>query len=143
MDHRVPSPALTFAEPSKLAPRGTLVVVPGRGEQPEVYRRFGARLAVDAYRVHVVGDPTVDEDSVHRQVADASSDAVGPVVLVGVDTGALFAAGLVAEGRAPAVDGLILAGLPGTEPAGREVGVLGGRAGGTDHLPDSPGPHLR
>ncbi len=117
MDHWVPSPALTFAEPGKLAPRGTLVVVPGRGEQPEVYRRFGTRLAVDAYRVHVVGDPTVDGDRVHRQVVDASTDAVGPVVLVGVDTGALFAAVLLADGRAPGVevDALILAGLPGAE----------------------------
>lgn len=108
--------ALTFSEPSALAPRGTLVVIPGRGEQPEVYRRFGSRIAVDAYRVHVVEDPTVDEERARRQVAERSAAAVRPLILVGVDAGALFAARLAADG-APA-DGVILAGLPGPdEPA--------------------------
>ena len=106
------SPPLTFAEPSKLVARGTLVMIPGRGEQPEVYKRFGTRIALDAYRVHVLDDPTVDEHRVRRQVAESSTGAARPVVLVGVDAGALFAARLVAEGQAAQFDALLLAGLP-------------------------------
>jgi pimeloyl-ACP methyl ester carboxylesterase len=115
VSQRAPTPALTFLEPTKLAPRGTLVVIPGRGEQPEVYRRFGTRIAVDAYRVHVVDDPTVDEGRVRRQVAEASAGAVGPVVLAGLDAGALFAARLATDGAH--VDALILAGLPSSDQA--------------------------
>jgi alpha-beta hydrolase superfamily lysophospholipase len=95
------------------APRGTVVVVPGRGERAEVYRRFGTRLSVDAYRVHVVTDPTVDADGTRDQIARAIDDAVPtpPIVLAGSDTGALFAAALVAN-AALKPDALILAGLP-------------------------------
>lgn len=32
-------------EPAGPAPRGTLIVLPGRGETPTSYRRFGRRLA--------------------------------------------------------------------------------------------------
>lgn len=43
---------------------------------------------------------------------------VRPYVLVGSDTGALFAAGLVASGQVTEVDALVLAGLPAAaEPA--------------------------
>ena len=110
-------PPLTFVEPSKVAPRGTLVVIPGRGEQPEVYRRFGTRISLDAYRVHVLQDPILDEHRVRRQVTASITAAVGPVVLVGLDAGALFAARLAAEGQAAPVDALVLAGLPGPDQA--------------------------
>lgn len=106
---------LTFVEPPNVAPRGTLVVIPGRGERPGVYRRFGTRIALDAYRVHVVEDPTLEEETARRQIAESSRDAFGPLVLVGLDAGALFAAKLVADGYASGVDALILAGLPGPE----------------------------
>lgn len=114
MTFRSPLQVLTFLEPAELSARATIVVVPGRGEQPEVYRRFGTRLSVDAYRVHVVRDPTVDAAGVQRQLQEAFSAAVAsaPLVVVGSDTGALFAAGLAAEDRLPDVDALILAGLP-------------------------------
>jgi alpha-beta hydrolase superfamily lysophospholipase len=94
-------------------PRGTLVLVPGRGEHAEVYRRFGTRLSVDAYRVHVVADPTVDADVARGQIAGLTDGAsqTRPIVLAGSDTGALFAAALVATGELEP-DGLILAGLP-------------------------------
>ena len=69
-------PPLTFVEPSKVAPRGTLVVIPGRGEQPEVYRRFGTRISLDAYRVHVLQDPILDEHRVRRQVTASITAAV-------------------------------------------------------------------
>ncbi len=108
---------LSFLEPEGgPAQRGTVVVVPGRGERAEVYTRFGTRLSVDAYRVHVVTDPTVDANGARDQIASAVAGAIDgathtPIVLAGSDTGALFAAALVATGELKP-DGLILAGLP-------------------------------
>jgi pimeloyl-ACP methyl ester carboxylesterase len=108
---------LSFLEPEGgPAQRGTVVVVPGRGERAEVYRRFGTRLSVDAYRVHVVTDPTVDDDGARDQIASAVASAIDgaaqtPIVLAGSDTGALLAAALVATGELKP-DALILAGLP-------------------------------
>ena len=40
--------------PPGLRTRGTVIVVPGRGEGSATYQRFGRRLAADAYRVRVV-----------------------------------------------------------------------------------------
>lgn len=106
----------SWENPPGVGPRGTLVVVPGRGEHPGVYQRFGTRIAVDAYRVRAVDDPTVDGDGVEQQIRAVLAEAglARPVVLVGSDAGALFAAGLLAQGKVEA-DGLILAGLPTTE----------------------------
>ncbi|SHM63546.1 alpha/beta hydrolase [Cryptosporangium aurantiacum] len=112
----------TWDHPPAVATRGTVIVVAGRGEHAGVYHRFGTRIAVDGYRVHALGDPTVDPAGVedHLQALLTESAPVHPVVLVGSDAGALFAAGLVAAGRVDA-DGLILVGLPtvvpGSEPA--------------------------
>jgi len=33
----------SWREPDGIAPRGTLVLIPGRGEQPVLYTRFGRR----------------------------------------------------------------------------------------------------
>jgi len=112
-----------WKEPEGVAPRGTLIVVPGRGEHPGVYERFGRRVAADGYRVWAVGDPTLAEDQVTRQIVGLLADGpVGetgpePRVLVGSDTGALFAA-------AP-LDGVRswYAGLP----TGELVSIAGGR----------------
>ncbi|MEW2517287.1 alpha/beta hydrolase [Actinacidiphila alni] len=101
-----------------LAHRGTVVLLPGRGEHPGVYERFGRRLAADAYVVHVLDVP---EDRDAGAVA-AAVDAVGagaaePLVLAGSDTGALRA--LAAAGRtAVPPAGLLLAGVPQPEAAG-------------------------
>jgi alpha-beta hydrolase superfamily lysophospholipase len=109
-----PTTVVTWPQPEGLNPRGTIVVVPGRGETPEVYERFGRRLSADAYRVHAVANPT-DDPAVTEEQVKALLDEPKPFVLAGSDTGALFAAGLVASGRI-AADALILAGLP-TEAA--------------------------
>ncbi|HWO63971.1 MAG TPA: lysophospholipase [Umezawaea sp.] len=103
--------------PEGLNPRGTVIVIPGRGEHPGVYERLGARLGSDAYRVRVVGDPTVDAVRVTERVRAVITDETlpAPHVLAGSDTGALFAAALVATGAVTA-DGLVLSGLPGTGP---------------------------
>ena len=101
----------SWTEPEGLSPRGTIVVIPGRGERPGVYERFGRRISGDAYRVHAVANPAEDAALAEEQVLSLL-DGPKPVVLAGSDTGALFAAGLVASGRLPGADALVLAGLP-------------------------------
>ncbi|MFC9839593.1 hypothetical protein ACFVKB_38275 [Rhodococcus sp. NPDC127530] len=83
--------AVRWDEPTGLHPRGTLAVIPGRGESADVYRRFAARISADAYRVTVLqtGDDT-DAVSQLRELAD-DPWAVSPLVVVGSDSGALQA----------------------------------------------------
>ena len=64
------APLLTWTEPDGIAVRGTLVVIPGRGEQPAHYERFGRRISADGYRVHAVTDPTADAELTASQVTD-------------------------------------------------------------------------
>ncbi|GAA1835542.1 hypothetical protein GCM10009836_12440 [Pseudonocardia ailaonensis] len=107
-----------WAEPEGVVPRGTLLVVPGRGEHPAVYARFGRRISADGYRVLVVDDPTTDPGATTGRIRELLGDTGSgphPRVLVGSDTGALFAAGLVASG-AVEVDALVLAALPIAAP---------------------------
>ncbi|MFI1412361.1 alpha/beta hydrolase [Streptomyces sp. NPDC020707] len=117
--------------PEGLRTRGTVIVVPGRGETRETYTRLGRRLAADAYRVRVVDAPVVDADVPDGQLAalgarltaaaegtaDGTADGiVRPLVLLGADTGALAVAALVGAADTPAgprPDALVLAGLPG------------------------------
>lgn len=97
-------------EPDGIAPRGTLVVLPGRGETADVYRRFATRLSVDAYRVAVFepGDRDIAE-----RVRELAADpwAVTPLVLVGSDSGALQALD-AAVGLGESVAAVIAAGVP-------------------------------
>jgi pimeloyl-ACP methyl ester carboxylesterase len=102
-------------EPEGLNPRGTVIILPGRGEHPAVYERFGRRIAADAYRVRAVASPAEDPALAEKQVRSLL-DGPTPVVLAGSDTGALFAAALVASGQLPQAAALVLAGLP-TEPS--------------------------
>lgn len=118
-------------EPAGLAARGTLFVIPGRGEEPGLYQRLGRRLSADAYRVRVLPDPTESEASeaaARAQLADGlgSKQTAAPRVLVGSDTGALYAVTLAASGDLKP-DALVLAGLP-TAPAN------GGPASFTEEL---------
>jgi alpha-beta hydrolase superfamily lysophospholipase len=108
-----------WSEPAGLNPRGTVLVIPGRGEQPAVYERLARRLSADAYRVRVLHDPTSDEAVTLAQVAGQLNDheSALPRVLLGSDTGALYAAALAASGLADLADGLILAGLPTSDQA--------------------------
>src|SRR5579859_5309156 len=109
-------PVLSWTEPDGVAVRGTLVVIPGRGEQPAHYERFGRRISADGYRVHAVADPTADAELASAQVAEQLAGPA-PRVLVGSDTGALFAVGLAAAGQIPGIDALVLAGLPAVNGA--------------------------
>ncbi|TCP46828.1 BadM/Rrf2 family transcriptional regulator [Tamaricihabitans halophyticus] len=89
------------------SPRGTVVLLPGRGEHPGVYARFGRRIALDGYRVLVPDpgewDPAAWYGGEHR----------GARILIGADTGALAAwsVALTVE-----LDGLVLAGTPLSAP---------------------------
>jgi alpha-beta hydrolase superfamily lysophospholipase len=95
-----------FHPPTGLRTRGTVVVVPGRGETPGTYRRLGARLAADAYRVRVVAAPAIDPADVPGSLdalaaelsAAVEEDAARPLVLLGADSGAVAAAALLARG---------------------------------------------
>ena len=103
----------TWNEPVGINPRGTVIVAAGRGETAAAYERFGRRIAADGYRVRVLPDVTAD---LGASLAAAGKllvdDALpGPKVVVGSDTGALFALAL-ADRAAPGLDGLVLAGLP-------------------------------
>ncbi|MGW0683844.1 alpha/beta hydrolase [Streptomyces sp. NPDC002754] len=125
--------------PEGLLTRGTVLVVPGRGETRAVYERFGKRLAADAYRVRVVDTPDLSGDDLDatldtlvEQLAEAADGtasetggtAAAPLVLVGSDSGAAAVAALVADpGRAHRLraDAVVLAGLPGRTAAGAEA----------------------
>ncbi|MBM7784741.1 alpha/beta hydrolase [Tenggerimyces flavus] len=102
--------ALTFRAPEGLLTRGTVVVIPGRGESPASYRRFGARLAADAYEVRVVARPEGDLDAFAATLGDTTASA-RPLVVVGSDLGAIVASVLVRR-QVLAADALVLAALP-------------------------------
>ncbi|MFD5631016.1 alpha/beta hydrolase [Streptomyces sp. NPDC127072] len=118
--------------PEGLRIRGTVVVVPGRGETRATYGRFGRRLAADAYRVRVVDAPDIDADDLPGSLdglgtrlaeavegTAAEAGVVHPVVLVGADSGAAAVAALLSRTETPSPaaawwpDAVVLAGLPG------------------------------
>ena len=104
----------SWIEPEGVAARGTLFLLPGRGESPQVYERFGRRLSADAYRVHAVNSPGDDAGAVRDQLTElfATADPAVPRVLIGSDAGAAFAAQLATRAVLPGLSGLVLAGLP-------------------------------
>ncbi|GAA2639497.1 alpha/beta hydrolase [Paractinoplanes durhamensis] len=106
---------ITWTEPDPVPLRGTLVVLPGRGESAPIYERFGRRLAADAYRVHVLGTaPSDSPERAHEQLAEIieTADVGTPRIVVGSDAGAAYAAHLAAQGKLTGVAALVLAGLP-------------------------------
>lgn len=103
-----------------LLPRGTVVLLPGRGEHPGVYERLGRRLSADAYVVHVLdpadadagaGTGAWDTERTASDVVAAAQESAAPLVLAGSDSGALRALAVTAH---PSVrpDGLLLVGTP-------------------------------
>jgi alpha-beta hydrolase superfamily lysophospholipase len=110
---------MDYLAPDGVRTRGTVIVVPGRGETPGVYARFGARLASDAYRVRVVEAPGTVVDLADRLadvLAGIADGPVRPLVLVGSDLGAAAIAALLADGDPGAAwwpQAVVLAGLPG------------------------------
>ncbi len=110
-------PIAGWDEPAGGTPRGTLVVLPGRGETAASYERFGRRLSADAFKVRLVPVSLDDlqevTDTVGKLLADESLPS--PKVLVGTDSGATLAALLAAE---LPVDAVVLAGLALPSSAG-------------------------
>jgi alpha-beta hydrolase superfamily lysophospholipase len=127
-----------YHAPDGLRTRGTVIVVPGRGETRATYARFGSRLAYDAYRVRVVDLPAADPaavapflDALARRLSEAIDGIAAeapdglprPLVLVGSDLGAAGLAALLAGAFSTTAwypQAAVLAGLPGS----------GSRAGG-------------
>jgi alpha-beta hydrolase superfamily lysophospholipase len=85
-------------EPEGLKPRGTLFLLVGRGETADVYNRFAARIAADAYRVVVISAGDDASPATRAEIIEliGASDVVEPRVLVGSDTGARAALELAA-----------------------------------------------
>lgn len=114
-----PTTAAAWDEPVGGTPRGTLIVLPGRGETATSYERFGRRLAADAYKVRLVPVDLTDlagaRAEVEKLIADESLPT--PKVLVGTDTGATLVTTLVDD--VPA-DAAVIAGvaLPGSARVG-------------------------
>ncbi|WP_329557067.1 alpha/beta hydrolase [Streptomyces sp. NBC_00696] len=111
--------------PEGLRVRGTVLVVPGRGETRSTYTRFGRRLAADAYRVRVIDAPDLDTEDLTALAARLSEAAeetaaddgvVRPLVLVGADSGAAAVAALLDREPGVRPDAVVLAGLPGRSP---------------------------
>jgi alpha-beta hydrolase superfamily lysophospholipase len=100
--------------PAGTSPRGNLILLTGRGEQPDVYARFGRRLSSDGYRVHVV--TTGPSGNGREKAAEllATSDPGIPRVVLGSDTGAAFALETGATGPKGKArpDAVIIAALP-------------------------------
>lgn len=100
--------------------RGTVVVLPGRGEHGGVYERLGRRLAYDAYAVHAFDvAPDTPADDVRDLVLGLADTVARPLVLAGSDTGALHALRLALSGYVP-LAGLLLSGIPAAAPDGAE-----------------------
>lgn len=122
-----------YTGPEGLRTRGTVLVVPGRGESQATYERFGRRLAADSYRVRVLPGPVIAEadlagslERLAAQLAGAvagigTDEPVRPLVLVGSDAGAAALAALVAQSVTQSggpdtpwwPQALVLAALPG------------------------------
>jgi alpha-beta hydrolase superfamily lysophospholipase len=119
--------ARDYRPPNGLRTRGTVIILPGRGETPAVYARLGSRLAYDAYRVRVTDLPGTDPADVvafrrelaqqlAREVEDIGDELVRPLVLLGSDLGAAGIAALLADVVPDAVwwpQAAVLAALPG------------------------------
>lgn len=129
---------LTWTEPDPIPLRGTLVLLPGRGESAQVYERFGRRLAADAYRVHAITAPSDDPARTADQLTAIleGAEPEKPRIVVGSDAGAAYAAHLAADRRLPRASALILAGLPvsGKAAANRDwAGELDARSSCPTH----------
>jgi alpha-beta hydrolase superfamily lysophospholipase len=108
--------ALAFDPPEGVRARGTVVVLPGRGEHGGVYERFGRRLAADGYRVRALDRAPATVSAARAAVAavldgsdSAAAELLRPWVLAGSDSGAVLALAVAAD---TAADAVVVAGYP-------------------------------
>ncbi|MEF2977270.1 alpha/beta hydrolase [Subtercola sp. YIM 133946] len=89
----------TWPVPQGLRVRGTVVVLGGRGETPDVYNRFGNRISIDAYAVVAFADAFGNEGDVADEIRSriASAELTAPIVVVGSDVGAVSAVDVAKE----------------------------------------------
>lgn len=122
-----------FYAPQWLRTRGTVIIVPGRGETQRTYTRLGKRLAADAYDARIVDAPSIDAadvtGSLERFANNLAAAATGteparPLILLGADAGATAIAALAARRDT-------------TAPWWPEALVLAGPAGHTTRTPGS------
>jgi alpha-beta hydrolase superfamily lysophospholipase len=110
--------------PATGAVRGTVVVLGGRGESPEVYERFADRIAVDGYRISAFGDARANEASTIAEArAILASNEAGPRLLVASDSGVAVAWRALADGALEA-DGVVSAGALTSEGTAAIEGTL-------------------
>jgi pimeloyl-ACP methyl ester carboxylesterase len=104
---------LGWNEPDALSPRGTLIVLTGRGESAGVYERFGRRLSAESYRVRVVPNAATDPAGAADQVLALLDDSTlpEPRIVVGSDAGAALALRLAVE-HPGAFAAAVVVGLP-------------------------------
>src|SRR4051794_9704965 len=106
----LPLTTAAWDEPEGIAPRGTVIVLSGRGESAASYGRLGRRISADAYKVRVVeidlDDPAATRGRDEELLEDTALPA--PRVLLGSDAGATLATALLDP---LPVDAAVLAGL--------------------------------
>lgn len=97
-------------EPEGATARGTVVLLPGRGETAASYARLGRRLSADGYRVRYAGVDLDDVAATRAAVEDLLADESlpAPRILLGSDSGAALAARFAAE---LSVEGVVLAAI--------------------------------
>lgn len=101
-------------EPDGAVARGTVILVPGRGETAAEYQRFGRRIAAENWKVRLVAldldDAEPSRTAVEKLLADETLPA--PKALVGVDAGATWVARIA---DAVGADAAVIAGAATTD----------------------------
>ncbi|MFF1832541.1 alpha/beta hydrolase [Paenarthrobacter sp. NPDC058040] len=104
----------SWETPAGVNPRGTLIVLTGRGEHPGIYERFGRRLSSDGYTVHILENgPSGQAPDLAAKLL-ATADPGNPRVVIGSDTGAVLALQTGAPGPVGKArpDAIVVAALP-------------------------------
>lgn len=130
---------LSVDRPDGQVPRGTIIVLGGRGESAELYRTFATQLAAAGFAVTVFGDITGDLPSARSGIAMILSDNrfTAPKVLVGSDTGALLALRLGIHAEL-GINGIVIAGAPvGAGPSSRRLALVGAEPQDGQEVPES------
>jgi pimeloyl-ACP methyl ester carboxylesterase len=96
--------------PAKGDPRGTVVVLGGRGESASVYERFADRIAFDGYTVVALSDIAANPDASIAAVQEIFAESQGgPTVAVASDSAVAFLLAGIDDG-ATTPEGIVLAG---------------------------------
>ncbi|WP_134323997.1 alpha/beta hydrolase [Cumulibacter soli] len=115
----------TWDEPEGATARGTVIVVPGRGEDGAAYQRFGRRISSENWKVRLIAlnldDLVSARSAVQELIGDESLPS--PKVLVGADAGAAWVRSVVDEVGADAaiIAGVALASSVGTDDWESEI----------------------